>query len=91
MTTTRRTQLPFYCFLLVCLLSGCSSLNHSEELASSGLEKFFLDQAFSAASPDFALEPAPQFLELPDNYKRELDRLIADSDSEHDRYKKLRS
>lgn len=90
MTKSIRIPTGFACLLLLTLLPGCSSLQETPQVSTHELQMNLRDDVFPAPDASFALEPAPRFLDLPANYQRELDRVVASLETEYERYKALR-
>lgn len=72
-------------------LSACSSLSsrhqhHIEDPSDLLVDAYFVDALAELPSID-----QPNLFELPANYRQDLDRIIASTDSENERYKKMRS
>lgn len=72
------------------LLTACAALDSDEPVLFAELQSYFIDAAFPAPDEDFAIEPPPDFLTLPDIYRQQLDRRVASIEEEHERYRALR-
>lgn len=72
------------------LLAACVSAPGDEPVLFAELDSYFSDEAFPAPADDFALEPPPEFLKLPDHYRDELDHRIANIEDNYERYWELR-
>lgn len=77
--------------LLTLLLSSCSGLSASNRSAVSTPNPllFLHDELFLSA--DAAVIETELFLDLPDNYKRELDSVVLSLETEYERYRALRA
>lgn len=74
----------------LCLLScGLVSSTNQDLLSAADLSDYFLDDAFGGSRDE--IKDPEFFLELPDSYKAELDRIMLPSQSEFDRYRVLRA
>lgn len=72
------------------ILTACVAANNDEPVLYADLQTYFHDEAFPAPAAGFTVESPPDFLTLPDNYRQQLDRRVANLDTEYARYKALR-
>jgi hypothetical protein len=72
-------------------LKSCLALSSSNKAPLSGdeLSNYFLDDAFEVSLN--AIDAPEFFLELPEAYKSELDKIMAPLEAEFDRYSALRA
>ncbi len=70
--------------------AGCSTIDSPREELAQLRPLLSNDQLFPGSGPGLELEQAPDFLQLPTDYRDELDRLVARTDSDAERYRQLR-
>jgi len=69
---------------------GCNSLNNRATTLPEAQQNLLVDGFFPAPESGFALEEAPDFLQLPTQYQEELNSSILHLEDEYERYRMLR-
>lgn len=85
---------PFIALLLASAtitLSACSSLSSRHQHHIENPSDLLVDAYFVGALAELPSIEQPNLFELPASYRQDLDRIIASTDSEHERYKKMRA
>lgn len=72
-------------------LSGCSLLSPQSQLRITDPSDLLVDAYFVDELEELPSIDQPSLFELPANYQQDLDRIIATTDSEYERYRKMRS
>lgn len=87
----RRNILRFIaCLLFAPLLVGCVLAPDQRAQLISDPNDLLHDEFFIAAGEGLVIEAGPDLFELPENYRRELDRRMASVESEFQRYLELK-
>lgn len=87
----KNASLSFLLATTVLLLSACSSLQSTSTSKIQNPSDLLVDAYFEESSQSLPAIEQPNLFELPASYQRDLDRIIASSDSELERYNKMRS
>lgn len=73
------------------VLTACTSARVHQKNQVRDPSDLFADRYFSGESNTLPEIERPDLFSLPQNYRAELDRIVASTDSEHERYKTMRS
>jgi len=76
--------------LVAAFTVGCSSFNEVTTTLPAAHQNMLVDSLFPVPEPGFALEQAPDFLQLPEQYQEELNDSILSLEDEYERYRMLR-
>ncbi len=76
---------------VVVALAACSTAPLQTQFVIQNPNDLLFDEYFLYEGESLPLVEQPNLFELPSNYRPALDRIIADSDSEYERYRKMRS
>jgi len=88
--TRFRRSMTFSCIAVSLLIAGCAASPPVRELVIDDPRDLLQDHVFTTVGEFNSLELYPNIFELPDNYKRELDRALETKETEFERYREVR-